>query len=376
MTDTTTGPTLFTPLEIGPVVASNRIAVSPMCMYSADDGVASDFHIQHLMRLAMSGAGVAVMEATGVTPEGRISPACLGLWSDAHEAALARVVAAARRFGLPDTKLGIQLCHAGRKGSTPLPWNRGAALAPEDGAWETVAPSAIAFGEGAPVPRELTGDDIRRLIDAFAAAASRAARAGFDIIELHAAHGYLLHQFHSPISNRREDEWGGDAERRRRFPLAVAEAIRAATPAHMALGARITGTDFLDGGLTVEDASRLARELKAHGFDYVCVSSGNIVAGGRPATGPGFNVERAAQVKREAGLVTRTVGFIAGPEQAEEIVASGAVDQVALARAFLDDPNWGWHAAERLGAPLAPPRQFGRVAPGAWPGAKASRAFA
>ncbi len=367
---------LFTPLKMGPVEVANRVAISPMCMYAAEEGSASDFHIQHLMRFAMSGAGLAVMEATGVTPEGRISPACLGLWSDANEAALSRALASARRFGLPDAKLGIQLCHAGRKGSTPLPWDRGGVLTPEKGAWETVAPSAIPFGEGQPMPRELGEGEIHAIIAAFAASARRAARIGFDVVEMHAAHGYLIHQFHSPLSNRRNDDWGGDAERRLKFPLAVAEAVRAATPAHVALGARITSTDFVDGGLNVDDAVRLAHELKARGFDYVCVSSGNIVAGGRPATGPGFNVERAAQVKRETGMVTRTVGFIDGPQHAQDVVASGAVDQVALARAFLDDPNWAWHAAERLGVEkIAVPRQLARVTPGLWPGAKSSRAF-
>jgi 2,4-dienoyl-CoA reductase-like NADH-dependent reductase (Old Yellow Enzyme family) len=366
---------LFTPVRIGPVEAANRVVISPMCMYAAEEGTASDFHIQHVMRFAMSGAGLAVLEATGVTPEGRISPACLGLWSDENERALARVVSSAKRWGLPNAKLGIQLCHAGRKGSTPLPWERGGPLTPEKGAWTTLAPSAIPFGPNEPAPRELTDVEIRDIIRAFAESAKRAARAGFDVIEMHAAHGYLIHQFHSPLSNKRTDDWGGDEERRLRFPLAVAEAIRAATPDHVALGARITGTDFAEGGLTVEDGARLARELKARGFHYVCVSSGNIVAGGRPATGPNFNLERAAQVKRESGIVTRTVGFIAGPRAAEEAVASGAVDQVALARAFLDDPNWAIHAAETLGASWAVSRHYGRVGQGAWPGASVSRAW-
>ncbi len=368
-------PALFTPVKIGPVEASNRIVISPMCMYAAEDGTASDFHIQHVMRFAMSGAGLSILEATGVTSDGRISPACLGLWSDENERALAHVLASARRWGIPDAKIGIQLCHAGRKGSTPLPWERGGMLTAEKGAWQTLAPSALASGEGQPMPREMTGQDIKDVIRAFADASRRAARIGFDVIEMHAAHGYLLHQFHSPMSNKRSDEWGGDEERRLRFPLAVAEAMREATPKHVALGARITSTDFVDGGLTVDHAVRFARELKARGFDYVCVSSGNIVAGGRPASGPGFNIERAAKVKAESGMLTRTVGFIAGPQMAEEAVASGAVDQVALARAFLDDPNWAIHAAERLGAPIQPSRHFARVGPGAWPAASVSRAF-
>lgn len=369
-------PALFSPLQIGPIEVPNRIAVSPMCQYSAQDGSASDWHIQHAMRLALSGAGLAVMEATGVNPVGRISPGCLGLYNEDNEQALARVVSAVRKFAMPGFKLGIQLCHSGRKGSTPLPWDRGAALTVERGGWQTLAPSAISFADNAPVPRELTHSEILTIIDDFASAAQRAVRAGMDLIEVHAAHGYLIHQFHSPLSNHRTDQWGGDAARRMRFALAVAEAVRGATPGNVAIGARITGTDFVEGALGVEDAVTLARELKARGFDYVCVSSGNIVAGGRPATGPGFNIERAARVKRETGIVTRTVGYIAGPKQANDAIASGAVDQVALARAFLDDANWGWHAAEVLGFDLPPPPQYMRVKPGTWPGAKDTRAFA
>jgi len=371
------GAALFTPLRIGPIETPNRIAISPMCQYSADDGTASDWHIQHVTRFAMSGAGLAVMEATGVEPEGRISPGCLGLYSEANEQALKRVLEIARTYALPGFRIGIQLCHAGRKGSTPLSWDRSSPWLPiERGGWTTLGPSAISFQDGVPPPREMTGDDIARVIAAFGAGAARAVRAGFDVVELHAAHGYLIHQFHSPLSNKRTDEWGGDPERRLRFPLAAAEAVRANTPSHVALGARITSSDFDEAGLTVDDAVRLAGELKQRGFDYVCVSSGNIVAGGRPATEPGFNIARAARVRRETGIVTRTVGHIAGPRQAEEAISSGSVDQVALGRAFLDDPNWGWHAAEVLGVDLPLPPQYMRVKPGLWPGAKDSRALA
>ncbi len=366
---------LFTPLQIGPIEVPNRIAISPMCQYSATDGTASDWHLQHVTRFAMSGAGLAVMEATGVEPVGRISPGCLGLYSDENEKALARVIEMARKYALPGFKLGIQICHAGRKGSTPLAWDRSSPYQPpERGGWETIGPSPVSFQDGVPPPREMTEEDIQRVIAAFGQSAARAARAGFDVVELHAAHGYLIHQFHSPLSNKRTDMWGGDEEGRLRFPLACAEAARAATPKHVAIGARITSTDFDDAGLSGDDAVRLAAELKKRGFDYVCVSSGNIVAGGRPATGPGFNIDRAAKVKKETGIVTRTVGYIAGPQMAEEAVASGKVDQVALGRAFLDDANWGWHAAEALGVKLAPPPQYMRVAPGSWPGNKDSRA--
>lgn len=368
-------PTLFTPLKIGPIEVPNRIAISPMCMYSAHDGSASDFHIQHLSRFAMSGAGLAVMEATAVTREGRISTGCLGLYSQENEEALARVISIAKKFALPGYKLGIQLCHAGRKASTPLPWDRGAALTPEKGAWQTVAPSPIAFEKDGAAPLELTHAQIEDIIKAFGEAAGRAARAGVDLIEIHAAHGYLIHQFLSPVSNHRQDAWGGTPEKRLRFAHAIAESVRAATPAHVALGARINSTDFLDNGLGVEDAIQLAKDLRDRGFDYVCVSSGNIVPGGRPALGPGFNVERAARIKREAGLVTRTVGFIAGPKHADDVVTHSGVDQVALARAFLDDSNWAWHAAEALGHPVTIPPQYQRVKAGSWPGAGETRAF-
>jgi 2,4-dienoyl-CoA reductase-like NADH-dependent reductase (Old Yellow Enzyme family) len=365
--------TLFSPLALGSVTLTNRIAVSPMCQYSANDGVASDWHLQHLMTLAMSGAGLVVVEATGVERHGRISHGCLGLYSDACEYALAKVIAAARSVALPGTKFAIQLSHAGRKGSVHVAWERGKPLTPDDDAWPTIAPSAIAFGEDSPLPIALDEEGIVHTIAAFAEATRRAVRIGFDAIELHAAHGYLVHQFHSPIANRRDDAWGGDAQRRLRFPCAVAEAMRAAAPNHITLGARITGTDFIDGGLTVEDAAVLANHLKDRGFDYVCVSSGNIVAGGRPLSGPGFNVANAAHVKARTDMVVRTTGLIVTAAQAEEIVAERGVDQVALARAILDDPRWGWHAAEKLGAVLSLPPQYARAGAAMWPGAQMAR---
>ena len=321
----------------------------------------------------MSGAGVVTLEATGVLREGRISHGCLGLYSDECEYALARALQAARAVAMADTKFSIQLCHAGRKGSTHKNWDGGGSLKAHENAWTTLAPSPLPYAADWHVPQEMSEEKIERAINAYAQAAARAARIGFDMIELHAAHGYLIHQFHSPISNKRTDAWGGDTQKRLRFAYAVADAVRAATPAHMAIGARITGTDYLEDGLTVDDAVEMARGFKARGFDYVCVSSGNIIAGGRPASGPGFNVPNAAKVRSEAGLVTRTAGFIADAKQAEEIVAERGVDQVALARAFLDDPRWGWHAAEKLGVTLQLPKQFNRVAPKVWPGVKLAR---
>jgi 2,4-dienoyl-CoA reductase-like NADH-dependent reductase (Old Yellow Enzyme family) len=364
---------LFSPLALGPVTVPNRIAVSPMCQYAANDGVASDWHLQHLMTLAMSGAGLVVVEATGVERRGRITHGCLGLYSDACEYALARVIAAARSVALPGTKFAIQLAHAGRKASTRFPWQGGGPLAAGEDPWPTIAPSALPFGAEWPLPTELDEAGIDRLIAAFGEATRRAVRIGFDSIELHAAHGYLVHEFHSPLTNRRNDAWGGDAQRRLRFACAMAEAMRAAAPGHFALGARITGTDHIEGGLTVEDAAVLANHLKDRGFDYVCVSSGNIVAGSRPVWGPGFNVANAARVKAQTGMVVGTTGLIVTAVQAEEIVAQRGVDQVAVGRAILDDPHWGWHAAEKLGAALSLPPRYARADPAIWPGAQMAR---
>ncbi len=364
---------LFSPLDIGPVRVPNRVAIGPMCQYSANDGCASDWHTQMLMNYGMSGAGTAIMEATAVTREGRISLGCLGLYSDASEYALTRVLHAAKSVAMPGVKFGVQICHAGRKGSTHNNWSGGGPLGRHESGWRTVSSSAAPYADNWPAPAELEDAEILAIVDAYAMAAKRAARAGFDIVELHAAHGYLVHQFHSPICNKRPDRWGGDAEKRLRFPLAVADAIRDAVPEHVALGARITGTDYLDGGLTIEDGVRLAKELQARRFAYVCVSSGNIVHGGRPASGVGFNVPNAARVRAETGMVVRTGGLIAEANQAEEIVSAKGVDQIAIARAQLDDPRWGWRAAEKLGVKLELPPQYRRVSPGQWAGAKLVR---
>ena len=364
---------LFSPLQIGPVTAPNRVAIGPMCQYSANDGCASDWHMQIAMNYGMSGAGTVVLEATAVQREGRISLGCLGLYSDACEYALGRVMLAARNVALPGTKFGIQIGHAGRKGSTHNNWSGSGPLAAAESAWPTVSSSAIPYADNWHVPTEMTESEIQVTIEAFAMAAKRAVRLGFDIIELHAAHGYLIHQFHSPVCNKRTDAWGGDAEKRLRFPLAVADAVRKVVPEHIALGARITGTDYIDGGLAIEDGVRFARELKSRRYAFVCVSSGNIVAGGRPAGSVGFNVPNAARVRREAGIVVRTGGLIAEARQAEEIVATQGVDQIAIARAQLDDPRWGWHAAEKLGHKLELPPQYRRVTAGQWPGAKLVR---
>src|SRR5258705_7740302 len=359
---------LFSPIRLADLELANRIVVSPMCQYSANDGVASDWHVTHLGMLANSGAGLVIAEMTDVERQGRISHGCLGLYSDECEDALAHVVTHCHRIGT--AKIGVQLAHAGRKGSARMPWEgRGDKGTAAPDPWPTIAPSAIPFGADWAAPRAMTSEDIARVREAFATAAQRAARIGFDAIELQLAHGYLLHNFVSPLSNKRDDDYGGTLEKRMRFPLEVAKAVRAVVPKGTPVGARITGTDWVEGGLGADDAVVFAKALKAAGLDYVDVSSGAITAEAQRAPTPGFNVPFAEKVKREAGIATRTVGLIATPKQAETIVAGGKADMVALARAFLDDPHWGWHAANALGADVVRPKQYLRAAPKMWPGA-------
>jgi len=359
---------LFTPLRLADLNLANRIVVSPMCQYSADDGVASDWHLTHLGMLANSGAGLLVVESTHVERSGRITHGCLGLYSDACEAALDRVVAHCRRVG--SAKLAIQLSHAGRKASSQRPWEGGKWLANGQDPWPTMAPSALPFGPGWHTPRAMTEDDMAHVTARFVEAAKRAMRIGFDAIELHMAHGYLLHGFLSPIANTRNDGFGGTLEGRLRFPLQVTDAVRAVVPPGVPFGARITGSDWLDGGLAVEDAVAVARALKAAGLDYIDVSSGGVTTQAPPPVAPGYNAPIAEAVRRESGLPTRTVGLIVSPKQAEAIVAEGRADMVALARAFLDDPHWAWHAALELGGEVAHPPQYLRAGAALWPGAQ------
>jgi 2,4-dienoyl-CoA reductase-like NADH-dependent reductase (Old Yellow Enzyme family) len=360
-------PSLFSPIKLAGIALDNRIVVSPMCQYSADDGCASDWHLAHLGMLANSGAGLLIVEATHVERHGRITHGCLGLYSDDCEATLAHVIATGRRYGT--AKFGVQLAHAGRKASAQRPWEGGGALRPGEDPWETIAPSALPFGPGWHLPREMTAADIERVREAFVAAAARAVRIGFDAIELHGAHGYLIHSFMSPLSNRRGDQYGGSPENQMRFPLEVARAVRAAVPRTVALGARITGSDWLDGGLTPADAVDFTKALRGLGFDYVDISSGGITAEARTPTTPGYNVQIADEVRRATGIATRTVGLIVTPKQAEAIVAEGKADMVALARAVLDNPHWGWYAARTLGAEVKRPRQYLRAGSTLWPGA-------
>ena len=358
---------LFSPIKLAGVELDNRIVVAPMCQYSADDGCMNDWHMTHLGMLANSGASLVIVEATGVERHGRITHGCTGLYSDANEAAMKRVIDHARRIGT--AKFGVQIGHAGRKASAQRPWEGGGPLKAPDDPWETIAPSAIPFGAGWHTPRAATEQDIVRVTEAFVAAARRAVRIGFDTVELHLAHGYLLHSFCSPVANKRTDRYGGSLENRLRFPVEVMGAVRAAIPATMALGARITGSDWVDGGLTPDDAVALSKGLKGAGADYIDVSSGGISLDTRNPTALGYNVSIAERVKREAGIATRTVGLIVSPKQAEGIVAEGKADMISMARAFLDDPHWGWHAAAALGADVARPKQYLRAAPKLWPGA-------
>ena len=354
---------LFTPIEIGGLTFPNRIAVSPMCQYSAADGSATDWHLHHWMSLAMSGAGMVTIEATAVERRGRITHGCLGLYSDENEAAAARTLAAARRVAPEGTRFGIQLAHAGRKASVKVPWEGGRSLTADEDAWQTVAPSAIPFDDGWHVPQALDQDGVARVLEAFTHAAKRAERAGFDFVEIHGAHGYLLHEFLSPFVNKRSDEYGGPLQNRMRLVLDVARSVRAALPARMMVGARLSATEWVDGGFSTDEAVIVARALKDIGVAYVCASSGGNLAKAQVPFAPLYQVHLAEKIRREAGIPTRAVGLITEPEQAEAIVAEGKADMVALARAILADPRWPWRAAARLGAPVTTPSQYARAIP-------------
>lgn len=355
---------LFTPLQIGKHGLSNRITVAPMCQYSAVNGSMTDWHLMHLGSLAISGASMLVIEMTGVTPAAHITPYCVGLYSDANEAAMKRVVDYVR--GISPILLGVQLAHAGRKGSAHRPWQGHGPLQANEGAWQTQAPSAVPLAAGWPAPQAMSKSDMQQLTEAFVQAAQRAARIGLDFIEIHSTHGYLLSEFLSPLSNKRSDEYGGSLENRMRFPLEVFRAVRDVFPADRYVGAKISGTDFADGGFAPDEAVVYARALKAEGCAYVTVSGGGVVLDAKIPVGPGYQLPFAERVKKECGITTGAVGLITDPQQAEAIIASGQADFISLARAMLFNPRWPQHAAVALGVEVPYPPQYERAAPKAW----------
>jgi 2,4-dienoyl-CoA reductase-like NADH-dependent reductase (Old Yellow Enzyme family) len=350
---------LFDPLPLRSVTLRNRIAVSPMCMYSAEDGRATDWHLVHLGARAAGGAGLVVFEATAVEARGRISPLDLGLWDDGQVEPLARVV---RFVAGQGAVAAIQLAHAGRKASVRAPWDRdGAPLGRADGGWTPVGPSPLAFGDGYAVPAALDAAGVREVIGAFAAAARRALAAGFQALELHAAHGYLLHEFLSPLSNRREDAYGGSFENRTRLVREVAAAVRAVWPERLPLLVRVSATDWVPSGWDVEQSVELARALAPLGVDVLDVSSGGLVPNARVPMGPGYQAAFAERIRREAGVMTGAVGMIVAPEQADHVVRCGQADLVLLARELLRDPHFPLRAAKALGQPGPWPRQYLRA---------------
>ena len=339
----------------------NKLVVAPMCQYSAENGAASDWHLTHWTSLLNSGASMVIIEATAVTPEGRITPACLGLWDDTTEQALGSLMARARRLAPGNVKVCIQLAHAGRKASSALPWRGGQLLSPEQGGWTPLGPSAIAQKHGEQAPQEMSLQDMQRVQDAFVLAAKRALSIGIDAIELHAAHGYLLHEFLSPIANQRSDNYGGSLENRMRFPLAVFEAVRQVT--NGVLGVRVSASDWVDNGLTPEEVAVFAQRLKEKDCDYVHVSSGGVASNQVIPNQPLYQVPFARLIKNESKLPTIAVGLITQPAQAESILTNGDADMIALARAFLFNPRWGWHAAAELGGVVQANERYWRCLP-------------
>ena len=352
---------LFSPLAIRDTVLPNRIVVSPMCQYCAEDGKATSWHVAHLGQLAVSGAGMLCIESTSVEPVGRITPGDLGLWDDETEAALKAVCDAIRKHS--KIVLTLQLAHAGRKASSYEPWNGGQLIPVSEGGWQTYAPSAIAHKEGEMPPIALTRADMLRLRDAFVASTVRAVRLGVDAVELHGGHGYLIHQFLSPISNKRTDEYGGSLENRMRFPLEIFDAVRIALPAEKLLGIKLSASDWVEGGLDIDQTVAISHELKKHGADWVVLSSGGISPLQRIVPAPNYQVPFAESVRKETGIVATAVGLITEAQQAEEIVASGKADLVAIARAMLYNPRWPWHAAAQLNATIEAPPQYWRAPP-------------
>ncbi|MGI8812602.1 MAG: NADH:flavin oxidoreductase/NADH oxidase [Pyrinomonadaceae bacterium] len=358
ITNTEAASKLFEPYTIREITFRNRLWVSPMCMYSSENGFPNDWHLVHLGSRAVGGAGLVCVEATAVSPEGRISPLDSGIWLDEHVPAFARITKFIKEQGAVPA---IQLAHAGRKASTAAPWDGGKKIEPFSGGWVVVAPSAIAFADDYPEPREMMQTDIAKVVDDFAAAARRAVDAGFEVIEIHAAHGYLLHEFLSPLSNFRTDEFGGMLEDRMRFPLMIAETVRNAVPANLPVFIRISATDWADGGWNLEQSIEFAKRLKQSGIDLIDCSSGGLVPNAKIEIGPGYQVPFADAIRREAGIATVAVGMITQPSQAENIIVSEQADAVMVAREFLRDPYLGFTAARELGVVVDVPKQYGRA---------------
>ena len=361
---------LFSPIGLRGLTLPDRIVVSPMCQYTAVDGSANDWHLMHLGQFAMGAAGLVMTEATHVSAAGRISQKCLGLYSDENEAALKRVIDFCRQYGV--TAMGIQIAHAGRKASVHPPQDGAHPLTEEEGAWQTMAPSALAYANWH-VPQALDESGLAQVKAEFVQATERAARIGFDLAELHGGHGYLLHQFLSPLSNQRKDAYGGSPENRMRFPLEVFEAVRAAWPADKPMGIRLSATDWVEGGLEVDDVIAVCRALEDRGCDFVDVTTGGVDPRQRITVGPGYQVPLAAEVKAAVKMPVWAVGMITDPHQAEDIVASGKADMVAIARGMMWDPRWAWHAAEALGVDTAYSERYARCHPSKWPQAFPSR---
>lgn len=355
-------PVLFMPIDVGSLSLRNRIVVAPMCQYSAVDGNMTDWHLIHLGQLALSGAALLTIEATAILPEGRISFGDVGLWNDDNEAAIARTLKGIRQYS--DMPVAIQLAHAGRKASTDLPWNGGAQIPPDaTNGWHTEAPSALPFGANEHPPVALDTDGLTRIRDAFVASAGRAGRLGLDVIQIHAAHGYLLHQFLSPLSNRRQDAYGGSLDNRMRFPLEVFEAVRGAFPSDRPVSVRVSGTDWVEGGWTIDETVVFAKALESLGAAAIHVSSGGLDPRQKIPVGPSYQVPLARAVKQAVDIPVVAVGLITDFDQAEAIIATGDADLIALARGILYDPRWPWHAAAHLGAKVVAPKQYLRSQP-------------
>jgi 2,4-dienoyl-CoA reductase-like NADH-dependent reductase (Old Yellow Enzyme family) len=349
---------LFSPLTIKSVTFKNRIVVSPMCQYSAIDGFANDWHLVHLGSRAVGGAGLIIQEATAVSPEGRISPGDLGIWLDDHIGNLKNIATFIHSQG---SLFGIQLAHAGRKASHALPWKGGKLLSTHDGGWQNVAPSAIPFTEGTNVPHELTLDEIKKVIDDFKNAATRAVKVDYDVLEIHAAHGYLINEFFSPLTNHRSDQYGGSFENRIRLLLEIIESVKQVWSHDKPLFVRISASDWAEGGWSIDDSVRLATILKQNGVDLIDTSSGGTVSHQKISIGPGYQVPFAERIRREANILTGAVGLINDAEQAEEILTSGKADLILMAREFLRDPYFPLHAAKKLGEDIKWPLQYERA---------------